>query len=104
MEKKIIDIIQENSLTVRCLPHVVISHYVYREGDEERLKENETIVELPKWNNRKFIRHEKVVDEGGWWYVKETKHTDSTVKFNRKYDGFFAPTLEEAIELYLKSK
>lgn len=98
---EIINIIEKYSLTVRCLPHVVISYLGYREG--WKLKDNQTIVELPKWGNRKFIKEERKVDRGGWWYVKETPNTDSTVRFNRKYDKFFAPTLHEAIELYLNS-
>ena len=51
---------------------------------------------------RKLLREERTVKNGGWWYVKETKNTDSTVKFSREYD-FFAPTLEEALQLYLNS-
>ena len=35
--KEIIEIIAEHSLTVRCLPHVVVSVFSYREGDEERV-------------------------------------------------------------------
>jgi hypothetical protein len=98
----IIDVIQKNSLTVRCLPHVVISHWSCREG--QKLKDNQQIVRVPKWGNREFIRDERVVENGGWWYVKETPNTDSTVHFNREYDKFFAPTLDEAIQLYLDSK
>ena len=55
-------------------------------------------------NGKKLLKETKTVEKGGWWYVKEVKDTGSTVIFNRKYDEFFAPTLEEAIELYLKSK
>lgn len=102
--ENIIDIIQKNSLTVRCLPYVVISHCGYRSGDETRLKPNQTIVVLPKWGNKKFIREERIVANGGWWYVKETKNTSSAVTFDRRTDKFFAPTLQEAIQLYLNSK
>lgn len=54
-------------------------------------------------NGRKLIKETKNVKNGGWWYVKETNNTSSMVEFNRKYDKFFAPTLEEAIKLYLDS-
>ena len=54
-------------------------------------------------NGRKLLKETKIVKNGGWWYVKETKNTDSTVRFSREYDKFFAPTLEEAIQLYLDS-
>ena len=55
-------------------------------------------------NGRKLLKEIKKVEKGGWWYVKEVQNTNSTVSFNRKYDEFFAPTLEEAIQLYLNSK
>ena len=55
-------------------------------------------------NGRKLLKETKIVKNGGWWYVKETKNTDSTVRFSREHDKFFAPTLEEAIQLYLDSK
>ncbi|MBK7362639.1 MAG: hypothetical protein IPJ01_10125 [Micavibrio sp.] len=55
-------------------------------------------------NGRKLLREEREVKNGGWWYVKETPNTDSTVIFQREYDKFFAPTLEEAIQLFLDSK
>ena len=116
--KTLIDIIQENSLTVRCLPFEVVTHWSYREGDEERLKMPTYLSDGSKYphkreiitgfgthpKDKKFIRETRIVENGGWWYVKETKDTSSTVTFNRKYDLFFAPTLEEAIQLYLNSK
>ena len=55
-------------------------------------------------NGKKLLKETKTVKNGGWWYVKETQNTDSTVQFIRQYDKFFAPTLEEAIKLYLDSK
>jgi len=112
----IIKIISENSLTVRCLPHVVISRWSYREGDEERILKpsydgngklitgvKKHVEYNEKWK-RKFVVEERTVERGGWWYVKETRNTDSTVIFSREYDKFFAPTLEEALQLYLDSK
>lgn len=54
-------------------------------------------------NGRKLIKETKTVKNGGWWYVKETQNTDSTIRFSREYDKFFAPTLKEAIQLYLDS-
>lgn len=139
--KNLTDIIQEHSLTVRCLPHVVVSHVTYKEGDENKKYVNangkESTVKRsvivqdydleyfiktppPKWstatpeqryndfknkfpNGRKLLKEERLVQNGGWWYVKETKNTDSTVRFSREYDKFFAPTLEGAMQLYLDS-
>jgi len=54
-------------------------------------------------NGKKLLKTTKKVVNGGWWYVKATPHTDSMVQFSRKYDEFFAPTIEEAIKLYLDS-
>jgi hypothetical protein len=137
----IIAIIQKHSLTVRCLPHVVVSHWSYTEGDEnknyvdangkpntskrtvviqdfdlehfQKTKPSKYNTDSPEkrfeqWkknfpNGRKLLREERVVEHGGWWYVKETKSTGSTVMFDRKHDKFFAPTLPEAIQLYLDS-
>ena len=70
----------------------------------QKLKDNQEIVTVPQYNNRKFIKETRTVDKGGWWYVKETPNTDSTIKFNRKQDKFFAPTLKKAIKLFLDSK
>lgn len=53
---------------------------------------------------RKLLKEEKEVKKGGWWYVKETPDTNSTVTFSRKYDKFLAPTLEEAIKMFMDSK
>jgi hypothetical protein len=92
-------IIKEHSLTVRCLPYVVVSYWSYRPG-ETKYKDAELVL----LNGRKVWREEVEVDKGGWWYVKETKHTDGTVRFERRYDKFFAPTLKEALTLYLNSK
>ena len=124
----IIDIIQKNSLTVRCLPYKVTSKLSCPKN--YNLQKNEVIEfwkpdlkyfsENNRWDNpqkimdkfysnwgekgRPFIVKTRNVEKGGWWYVKETKDTNSTIRFNRKYDKFFASTLEEAIKLYLDSK
>lgn len=112
--ENIIELIKNNSLTVRCLPYVVVSLLYYREGDENTINNvlrlsdgsilnvKRSIVFSEKYK-RKMIREERIVEKGGWWYVKETKNTNSNVIFNRRHDTFFAPTLEEAINLYLKS-
>ena len=55
-------------------------------------------------DGKKLLKEERDVEKGGWWYVKETPNTSSTVRFSREYDKFFAPTLEEAIILFLNSK
>lgn len=55
-------------------------------------------------NGRKYLKETKTVKNGGWWYVKQVENTDSTIQFSRKYDEFFAPTLEGAVKLFLESK
>ena len=112
--QEVINVISEHFLCVRRLPFEVISLCSYREGDEERvgkpiyleggktLNAKRSIVFNEKWN-RKMIKEERVVENGGWWYVKPATHTDSTVRFNREDDKFFASTLEEAVQLYLNS-
>lgn len=138
----IIEIIQKNSLTVRCLPYETVTCWSYKEGDENIMYKNSNgeIIEAKrevviqdfdlehfqktkptKWNTdspekrfenwkknfpngKKLLKETRTVKNGGWWYVKESKNTDSTVQFIRQYDKFFAPTLEEAIKLYLDSK
>ena len=55
-------------------------------------------------NGRKLIKNTKIVEKGGWWYVKKVNNTDSTVRFSNKTDKFFAPTLEEAVQLFLESQ
>lgn len=106
----IIKIIKKHSLTIRCLPEITVSYVTYREGDEKRnwvdSKGNPTKdtreVFITK-EGKKLLKITRKIEKGGWWYVKETKHTSSTIYFNRKYDKFFAPTLEEALQLYLDS-
>ena len=147
--EEILQIIADNFLCVRRLPFQVISHWSYKEGDEQKLggfdgkpiyleggktlnATREIIIQNfnlnhfqnikpSKWNTdspekkyanwiktfpqgKKLIKETKIIDKGGWWYVKEVKNTSSTVRFSREYDEFFAPTLEEAIQLYLKNK
>lgn len=53
-------------------------------------------------NGRKLLREEKTVKNGGWYYVTKAQ-TSSKVDFSG-IDVFKAPTLEGAIELYIKSK
>jgi hypothetical protein len=53
-------------------------------------------------NGRVFFSKTKTVAKGGWWFVKTTPHTGSRIEFDSKID-FFAPTLEEAIKLFLDS-
>jgi hypothetical protein len=139
--KNLIEIIQKNSLTVRCLPYETVAFWSYKEGDEHRRSVNSKGEEIiskkevviqdydlahfqkmkhGKWNTdspekrfanwkknfpngKKILKETKISEKGGWWYVKETKNTDSTVRFSREFDKFFAPTLEEAIDLYLES-
>lgn len=55
-------------------------------------------------NGRKLLKETRNIEIGGWWYVKEVRNIDSIVRFNRERDTYCAPTLEEAIQLYLNSK
>lgn len=108
--QNIIEVIQKYSLTVRCLPYEVVTYWTYCEGDENKVcvdSKGEPIKikrELAiRSDGKKFLKESRTVEKGGWWYVKATPHTNSTVIFNKKYDKFFAPTLEEAIALFLKA-
>lgn len=125
--EEIIQIIAENSLTVRCLPLEVKEAYSFKQEEFDKggyeLKiwcpdleyfENSQFLgnaksryeafykRFPK--GRKFMVRTRYPEKGGWWYVKEKPDTSSTVCFNRKHDKFFAPSLEEAVQLYLNSK
>jgi hypothetical protein len=110
-ESEILNAITDNFLCVRRLPFEVISHWSYREGDETRkyvdsngnpIKHKRTVV--TREDGKKLVREERIVEKGGWWFVKEIKHTDATIRFDKNHDKFFAPTIGEAIESYLKSK
>lgn len=54
-------------------------------------------------SGRKLLKETRKVEKGGYWYVKEVLDTYSTVRFDRDY-AFFAPTLVEAIMLFLETK
>ena len=109
-EQEIIETIAKHFLCVRRLPYIVISHWIYKEGDENKkyvdsegnpsAKKRTVVI---REDGKKLLREERVIEKGGWWYVKVVANTDSTVRFDRKYDKFFAPTLEEAITLYLET-
>lgn len=104
-DTEIITIIAHYSLTIRCLPYEVISYWTYKEGDDEYSRtpvhcKREVIIK----EGKKFLKEIRTVANGGWFYVKQTANTDSTVRFDREHDKFFAPTLAEAIQLFLKSR
>lgn len=120
--EEILRIITDNFLCVRRLPFKVVSVYAYREGDENKLgglngkpmygadgKEiknikREIVTGYGNWDkDKKFIKDTKTVEKGGWFLVQPVNSTSSTVRFDLKHD-FVAPTLEEAILLYLDSK
>lgn len=94
---------------------VVIQNYDLEHFQKEKQKEkpskwNRDTAEqrFKNWqknfpNGRKVLLETKIVKNGGWWLVKEANNTDGTILFNKKTD-FFAPTLEEAILLYLDSR
>ena len=99
-DRKIIELIQKYSLTVRCLPKTVTSLWSFQGDYKFKLKNNQNIIEH---NGRKYIKTVREVERAGWWYVTESKNTDSIVHFSKGYKVFFAPTLEEAIQLFLES-
>ena len=113
--EKLLEIIADNFLCVRRLPFETTSLWSYREGDEERvgkpiyleggkiLNAKRTVF-FHEGCGRKMVREVKVVEKGGWWYVKQVADTGSTVRFSREYDKFFAPTLLQAVRLFLESK
>ena len=94
------EIIEKYSLTVRCLPKTVTSLWGFSGKNNLRLKENQTMVNQ---NGRQYIKTVREVTHAGWWYVTPSQHTDSIVHFGKGYKVFFAPTLEEAIQLFLES-
>lgn len=120
-QQEILKTITEHFLCVRRLPFEVISVYSYREGDENKLggfngrpiylekgktlnATREIVTGYGNWpKDKKLIKETRIIEKGGWWYVKPVTDTGSTVRFNREYDKFFAPTLEEAVTLYLNS-
>ena len=120
--EEILKIISDNFLCVRRLPFEVITYWTYKEGDEHKLGsfgdriihtesgktlnvKREVVTGYGDWpKDKKWIKETRQVEKGGWYYVKEVLNTSSTIRFQRKYDEFFAPTLEEAIQLYLKSR
>lgn len=95
----ILELIQQHSLIVRCLPHVVVSHWRLREGETPDLKENQTIVTR---DGREYLREEKAVEKGGWWIIQRAAHTGATINFSLKKD-YVAPTIEEAMQMFLDS-
>jgi len=110
-EQEILKTIADNFLCVRRLPFNVVIYWSYREGDENtkcvdsegnptKAKRSVVIRE----DGKKLLKEERIIEKGGWWYVKPVNNTSSTVRFSREYDKFFAPTLEEAVQLYLNIK
>jgi len=110
-EQEILKIITDNFLCIRRLPFEVVSYWTYKEGDELKKwvdskgnpsKSQKSLV--IREDGKKLLKEVRIIEQGGWWYVKPINNTDSTIRFSREYDKFFAPTLEEAIKLYLNSK
>ena len=52
-------------------------------------------------SNMWLVREEKTPSNAGLWYVQTAKHTGATIIFSNR--SFIAPTIEEAIQLYLNS-
>lgn len=70
-----------------------------------RLTHKQKFDEWKKFNPspQKVLKETHKLEKGGYWFVKEVPNTYSTVRFERNND-FFAPTLIEAIMLFLESK
>ena len=99
-DMNILDIIAIEGIVIRKIPVHSTSLYSYREGDENRLKENESIVER---GNRKYRQEIKTNGLGGKYLISMKMDQYSTVIFNNKYDGV-GDTIESAYADYLKKK
>lgn len=95
-----LDIIVIDGIVIRKIPVYSTSLYSYREGDENRLKENETIVER---NGRKFRQEIKLNSFGGKYLIAMQMNQMASVTFNTKYDGI-GDTIESAYQNYLDKK
>lgn len=95
-----LDIVEIEGIIVRKIPKQSTSLYSYKEGDENRLKEGESIVER---HGRKF--REQTCDNslGGKYLISEKMDQGSTVVFSTKYDGV-GDTIESAYEDFLLKK
>lgn len=103
----VLSIIQEHSLCVRCIPKTVVSVWrVLPKNLEQQMKINNGVSATKSANfdeksNMWIVREEKTPSNAGMWYIHPAKHNHSTVMFGKT--SFIAPTIEEAIQLYLNS-
>ncbi len=93
-----LDILAIEGIVIRKIPMQTTSLYSYREGDENRLKDNETIVER---NGRKLRQEIKINTLGGKYIISMSNGQGSNVMFNIKYDGV-GDTVESAYADYLE--
>ena len=103
---EIIETINKYSLTIRCLPKEKVTFYrwTFKDGDEDFIGDNISKKIVLSKGGTKLIRESKKTKYGGWFIVKYTPYNSNIVTFNLKTDKFFAPTLEEAVQLFLNSK
>jgi len=122
--QNILDIIQKYSLVVRCLPLEIKKTWYpktdetlnedfvesYWTPDDDYFKKVHSVGWLARKNQfyekfpngrRIFSQIKPVENIGGWWIVKQVEDTGNNVVFSKEHD-FLAPTLAEAIEMFLK--
>ena len=101
----VLSIIQEHSLCVRCIPKTLVSRWRTLPGDLNRAMYAVEGVKksymFDEKSNMYIVSEEKTPSNAGMWYVHPAKHNHSTVMFSKT--SFIAPTIEEAIQLYLNS-
>lgn len=103
----VLSIIQDHSLCVRCIPKTVVSVWrVLPKNLEQQMKINQGVsatksATFDEKSNMWIVREEKTPYNAGMWYVQPERHNNATVIFGKK--SFIAPTIEEAIQLYLNS-
>lgn len=105
--KKYVD---SNGNPIKSVKSVVIQDYDLKHFENTKPTKYDTDTPQQRYNTfkknfpngRKILKEVRQVENGGWWLVKQAKNTDSTIQFSFKHD-FMAPTLQEAITLYLDS-
>lgn len=92
-----LEILTIEGIVVRHIPQTSTHLYSYKEGDENRLKFGESIVER---NGRKFRR--VIINNvfGGMYFITFKDDQGATVIFDKKRDGI-GETIENAYHNYL---
>ena len=97
--RRLEDILSVEGIVIRHVPKESVFMWGYRDGDEERLKENEEIVQR---DGRRFRRETKQNELAGY-VVTCDKSQGSIVRFSKKTDGF-GSTVEEAYDDFVKKR